>query len=50
MTKNLTFQNRIKYIDIHYHFLQSLVTNEIITFKACDTNEQVIDILTKSFS
>ena len=48
MTKNLAFHSRTKHIDFHYHFIRNLVTNGEITLKACDTNEQVADILIKS--
>ncbi|KAJ0085311.1 hypothetical protein Patl1_08297 [Pistacia atlantica] len=50
MTKNPSFHSRTKHIDLCYHFIRSLVTNGMISLKACDTNKQVVDILTKSVS
>lgn len=47
MAKNLAFQSRTKQIDICYHFIRSLVSVGKIILKACDTTEQVADILTK---
>ncbi|KAJ0025565.1 hypothetical protein Pint_08119 [Pistacia integerrima] len=39
MTKNPAFHSRTKHIDLRYHFIQSLVTNVMISLKACDTKE-----------
>ncbi|KAM3287988.1 hypothetical protein P3S67_021418 [Capsicum chacoense] len=48
MTKKPAFHSRTKHIDVHYHYIQNLVSNGEITLKSCDTNEQAADIFTKS--
>ena len=48
MTKNPAFYSGTKHIDIHYHFIWSLVLKREITLKFYGTNEQAADILTKS--
>lgn len=48
MTKNQAYHSRTKHIDVHYHFIRSLVTNVEIVLKSCNTKEQVVDILIKA--
>lgn len=50
MTKNSTFHNRIKHIDIRHYFILEIVAKEEIFVKYCTTDEQVADALTKSLS
>ena len=47
-TKNQAYHCRTKHIDVRYHFIRSLMTNEEIVLKTCNTKEQVVDILTKT--
>ena len=49
MTKNPTFNRKTKHIEIRYHFIRDLVASGATTMKYCGTDEQVADILTKSF-
>ncbi|XP_059281755.1 secreted RxLR effector protein 161-like [Lycium ferocissimum] len=48
MTKNPAFHGRTKHIDSCFHFIRELVEKEDIILKFCNTNEQVVDILTKA--
>ena len=50
MTKNSTFHNRTKHIDIHFHFIRDLVAKEEVSLSYCSTHEQWADILTKALS
>ncbi|PHU00251.1 hypothetical protein BC332_30038 [Capsicum chinense] len=48
MTKKSAFPNRTMHIDVRYHYIRSLVSTREIAMKSCDTNEQAVDIFTKS--
>lgn len=48
MTKNPAFHSRTKHVDTRYHFIRNLVTTGILSLKFCGTNDQVVDVLTKS--
>ncbi|TYH18023.1 hypothetical protein ES288_A05G236600v1 [Gossypium darwinii] len=50
MTKNPTFHNRTKHVDIRYHFIRDLVANGEITLEYYSTQDQLADVLTKSLS
>ena len=50
MTRNPTFHNRTKHIDIRYHFIRDLVAKEEISLEYCSTEEQLADVLTKALS
>ncbi|KAK9706501.1 hypothetical protein RND81_07G130100 [Saponaria officinalis] len=47
LSKNHVLHGRSKHIDVKYHFLRDLVTNEIIDLEYCPCEDQVADILTK---
>ncbi|KAF3619975.1 hypothetical protein FXO38_29050 [Capsicum annuum] len=48
MTKKPAFHSRTMHIDVRYHYIRSLVSTGEIAMKSCDTNEQAVDIFTKS--
>ena len=48
LMKNSIFHSRTKHIDLHFHFVRELVTDEKIIFEYCNSTEQVADALTKS--
>jgi len=48
LSKNLVFHGRSKHIAVRFHFLRDLVNDQIITLKYRNTNEQVVDIMTKA--
>jgi hypothetical protein len=38
---------RTKHIDIRYHYLRELVSNEVIELEFCGTKDQIADGMTK---
>jgi hypothetical protein len=50
MAKNPVSHERTKHIDIKYHFIRELVSNETIKVEYLSTEEMEADILTKSLS
>ena len=49
MAKNLMFHGRTKHIKIKYHFLKEAEAKNEMKLKHCKSEDQVADILTKSF-
>ena len=47
---NPVVHNRMKHIDIRYHFIRDCIEKEQVILKYIDTNEQLADILTKSLT
>ncbi|XP_047326610.1 uncharacterized mitochondrial protein AtMg00810-like [Impatiens glandulifera] len=47
MTKNPIFHARSKHIELRYHFIRYLVTQEVISMKFIKTEDQPADIMTK---
>jgi hypothetical protein len=41
------FHDRLKYIEIRYHFLRDRVQKGVVKFQHISTNKQIADILTK---
>lgn len=50
LTKNVIFHSRTKHNDIRHHFIRELVSKGDIAMKFCTTNQQMVDILTKSLA
>eukprot|EP00253_Pinus_taeda_P029763 PITA_29763 len=47
LSKNSVFHKRTKHIDTRFHYIRELVNNGEIVLQHCNTQEQVVDILTK---
>jgi hypothetical protein len=50
MTKNLVFHDKLKHIEIRYHYIRDMVQRGVIKLQYVDTDEQVVDVLTKHLS
>ena len=50
LAKNLVYQDRSKHIDTRFHFIRQCVQIEAIELEYVNTDEQLADILTKSFA
>ena len=48
LTENLVFHDRSKHIEIRYHFIRDCVQKGVVKLEYISTDEQVVDILTKS--
>ena len=47
MTENLVFHDKLKHIEIKYHFIWDIVQKGAVKIKYVPTKEQVADVLTK---
>ena len=47
ISKNTTQHARTKHIDIRHHFLRDNISKEIISLEFINTENQIVDILTK---
>ena len=47
LSKNPQCHERLKHIDIRYHFIREQVNNQNIELKYCPTNNMIADMLTK---
>jgi hypothetical protein len=50
MTENLVFHDRLKHIEIGYHFIHDMVQRGALKLQYISTDEQVADVLTKPLS
>ena len=50
MTENHVFHDRSKHIEIHYHFIRDMVQRGALKLQYISTDEQVVDVMTKSYS
>ena len=48
LTKNPMFHGRSKHISIKFHYIRELVKNQEIELEFCRSEDQVVDIFTKS--
>ena len=47
MTENLVFHDKLKHIEIKYHFIWDMLQKGDVKIKYVPTEEQVADVLTK---
>ena len=50
MSKNLVFRDKSKHIEIKYQFIHDMVEKGVVKLWYVATDEQVVDVLTKSLS
>jgi hypothetical protein len=44
------FHARIKHIEIQYHYICEIIKKGMVKFQYCNTNENIVDIFTKSLT
>ncbi len=47
IAQNPEFHDRMKHIDVHYHYIHQVINNGTVCLIYTPTQEQVVDILTK---
>lgn len=47
LLENSVFHDRLKHIEIKYHYIQNIVTRGAVRLKCILTNAQLVDVLTK---
>ena len=50
MTENPIFHDKLKHIEIWYHYIRDIVQRGAINLQYVGTNDQVADVLTKPLS
>ena len=50
MTENRVFHDRLRHIEIHYHFIHDMVKRGALKLQYISTDEQVANVLTKPLS
>ena len=47
LSENLVFHDKLKHIEIKYHYIRDMVQREAVKLQYVVTNEQIDDVLTK---
>ena len=50
MSMNLVFHNKLKHIEIWYHFIRDMVQKGAVELRYILTDDQTADVLTKTLS
>ena len=50
MIENPMFHDRLKHIEIRYHFIRDMVQRGALKLQYISTDEQVVDVMTKPLS
>ncbi|KAE8676474.1 hypothetical protein F3Y22_tig00111588pilonHSYRG00004 [Hibiscus syriacus] len=50
LAENLVFHSRTKHVEVHYHFFREKVLQEEIEMRQIKTDDQIVDLFTKSLS
>jgi hypothetical protein len=50
MIENLVFHDRLKHIEIRYHYIRDMVQRGALKLQCISTDEQVADVLSKPLS
>ena len=47
LSKNMVFHGKSKLIDVRFHFLRDLVNDGVVELSYCNSQDQIVDIMTK---
>ena len=50
MTENLVFHDKMKHIEMRYHYIHDMMQKGVVKLQYVGTYEQVADVLTKPLS
>ena len=50
VSEKLVFHDKLKHIEIKYHYIQDMVQRGVVNIQYVPTEEQVVDVLTKPLS
>jgi hypothetical protein len=50
MTENLVFHDKMKHIEMRYHYIHDMMQKGVVKLQYVGTDEQVADVLTKPLS
>ena len=46
-SENLVFHDKLKHIDIKYHYIRDMVQRGVVKFQYVAMNDQIVDVLMK---